>query len=262
MLLVDSHAHIDARVYEKDRDKVVARAEEAGVRFIINASSDLESSRASLKLAQQYAGVFVALGFHPHNAARMRDGDLDILSQLSQEPKVVAIGEIGLDFYRNLSPKEAQIEAFKRQLELAETLGLPVIIHSRNADEEVFAILAEWAGRQKSQHLGVLHCFSGDRKLAERYIALGFFISLAGPVTYPSSNAAQIVSDIPLDRLLIETDCPYLTPLPYRGKRNEPAYVSFVADKISQIRGLSSGVVAENTAQNAVQLFRLPVQAR
>jgi len=262
MLLVDSHAHIDARVYEKDRDKVVARAEEAGVRFIINASSDLESSRASLKLAQQYAGVFVALGFHPHNAARMGDGDLDIMTQLSQEPKVVAIGEIGLDFYRNLSPREAQIEAFKRQLELAETLGLPVIIHSRNADEEVFAILAEWAGRQKSQHLGVLHCFSGNKKLAERYIALGFFISIAGPVTYPSSNAAQIVSDIPLDRLLIETDCPYLAPLPYRGKRNEPAYVSFVADKIGQIRGLSPGVVAENTAQNAVRLFRLPVQAR
>lgn len=261
-MLVDSHAHIDARVYEKDRDKVVARAEEAGVRFIINASSDLESSRASLKLAQQYAGVFVALGFHPHNAARMGDGDLDIMTQLSQEPKVVAIGEIGLDFYRNLSPREAQIEAFKRQLELAETLGLPVIIHSRNADEEVFAILAEWAGRQKSQHLGVLHCFSGNKKLAERYIALGFFISIAGPVTYPSSNAAQIVSDIPLDRLLIETDCPYLAPLPYRGKRNEPAYVSFVADKIGQIRGLSPGVVAENTAQNAVRLFRLPVQAR
>ena len=192
----------------------------------------------------------------------MGDGDLDIMAQLSQEPKVVAIGEIGLDFYRNLSPKEAQIEAFKRQLELAETLGLPVIIHSRNADEEVFAILAEWAGRQKSQHPGVLHCFSGDRELAERYIALGFFISLAGPVTYPSSNAAQIVSDIPLDRLLIETDCPYLAPFPYRGKRNEPAYVSFVADKIGQIRGLSLGVVAENTAQNAVQLFRLPVQAR
>jgi TatD DNase family protein len=261
MLLVDSHAHIDARLYAKDRDQVIARAEDAGVRFIINAGFDLESSRASLKLAQQYAGVFVALGFHPHNAARMRDGDLDILAQLSQEPKVVAIGEIGLDFYRNLSPKEAQIEAFKRQLELAETLGLPVIIHSRNAEEEVFAILAEWAGRQKSQHLGVLHCFSGDRELAERYIALGFFLSLAGPVTYPASNTAQIVSDIPLNRLLIETDCPFLTPLPYRGKRNEPAYLPLVVEKIGQIRGLSVAEVAENTTQNAVQLFRLPVQA-
>jgi len=262
MLLVDSHAHIDARVYSKDLDQVIARAEEVGVRFIINAGFDLVSSRASLKLAQQYAGVFVALGFHPHNAAKMRDGDLDILAQLSQEPKVVAIGEIGLDFYRNLSPKETQIEAFKQQLELAETLGLPVIIHSRNAGEEVFAILAEWAGQQKNRHPGVLHCFSGDRELAERYIALGFFLSLAGPVTYPSSNTAQIVSDIPLNRLLIETDCPFLTPLPYRGKRNEPAYLPLVAEKIGQIRGLAPEEVAGNTAQNAVQLFRLPVQAR
>ena len=261
MLLVDSHSHIDAPLYDKDRDQVIARAEEVGVAAIINAGFDLKSSRASLKLARKYAGVFVALGFHPHSAARMRDGDLEKLIQLSQEPKVVAIGEIGLDFYRNLSPKEAQIEVFKRQLELAGRLGLPVIIHSRNAEEEVFTILAEWAVGQKSEPLGVLHCFSGDRELAERYIALGFFLSLAGPVTYPSSNAAQIAPDIPLNKLLIETDCPFLTPVPYRGKRNEPAFLSSVVERISRIRGLSLEEVAENTTRNAVQLFRLPVQA-
>ncbi len=261
MLLVDSHAHIDARIYNKDRDQVIARATEAGVRFIINAGLDLESSAASLKLAQKYAGVFVALGFHPHNAAKMKDGDLDKLAQLSQEPEVVAIGEIGLDFYRNLSPREAQIEAFEQQLELAQRLNLPVIIHCRNAQEEVFAILSQWAGCQRGNPVGVLHCFSGDRELAERYIALGFFISFAGPVTYPSSNAAEIARDIPLDNLLIETDCPFLAPVPYRGKRNEPAFLPLVAERLGQIRGLSLDEVAENTAQNTLRLFRLPVQA-
>ncbi|MBA7599511.1 D-aminoacyl-tRNA deacylase [subsurface metagenome] len=261
MLLMDSHAHIDARVYNKDRDQVIARAEEAGVRFIINAGLDLESSTASLKLARQYAGVFVAIGFHPHNAAKIKDGDLDKLAQLSQEPEVVAIGEIGLDFYRNLSPREAQIEAFEQQLELAQRVNLPVIIHCRNAQDEVFAILAQWAGRQRGNPLGVLHCFSGDRELAERYIALGFFISLAGPVTYPSSNAAEIARDIPLDSLLIETDCPFLAPVPYRGKRNEPAFLPLVAERLGQVRELSLEEVAENTAQNALRLFRLPVQA-
>lgn len=261
MLLVDSHAHIDARIYNKDRDQVIARATEAGVRFIINAGLDLESSTASLKLAQQYAGVFVAIGFHPHNAAKMKDGDLDKLAQLSQESEVVAIGEIGLDFYRNLSPREAQIEAFEQQLELAQRVNLPVIIHCRNAQDEVFAILSQWARRQRGNPLGVLHCFSGDRELAERYIALGFFISFAGPVTYPSSSAAEIACDIPLDNLLIETDCPFLAPVPHRGKRNEPAFLPLVAERIGQIRGLSLEEVAENTAQNTLRLFRLPVQA-
>lgn len=260
-MLVDSHAHIDLGAFDKDRDQVVARAEEAGVSVIINAGFDLESSRASIKLGQRYAGVFIALGFHPHNAARMRDGDLEKLAQLSQEPKVVAIGEIGLDFYRNLSPREAQMEAFKGQLELAKGLGMPVIIHSRNAQEEVFAILAEWAGRCQGKPLGVIHCFSGDVELAGKYIELGFFLSLAGPVTYSSSKASQIARDIPLDKLLIETDCPFLAPHPHRGKRNEPAYLPLVAERISQIRGIPPDVVSRSTAQNAIQLFRLPLQA-
>ena len=174
---------------------------------------------------------------------------------------MVAIGEIGLDFYRNLSPREAQIEAFEQQLELAQRLNLPVIIHCRNAQDEVFDILSQWAGCQRGYPLGVLHCFSGDRELAERYIALGFFISFAGPVTYPSSSAAEIARDIPLDSLLIETDCPFLAPVPYRGKRNEPAFLPLVAERIGQIRGLSLDEVAENTAQNTLRLFRLPVQA-
>ena len=258
-MLVDSHAHIDAPVYDKDRDQVVARAEEAGVKVIINAGFALRSSRASIKLAQPYAGVFVALGVHPHNAAKVMDGDLKELAQLSHEPKVVAIGEIGLDFYRNLSPREAQIKVFRQQLELAQRLDLPVIIHSRDAREEVFAILAEWAVCYQSKPLGVLHCFSGDMELAGKYIELGFLISIAGPVTYSSSNAAQIAQHLPLDRLLIETDCPYLTPVPYRGRRNEPAYLPLVVERVGRIRGVPPDEVAEKTTQNAVHLFRLRV---
>ncbi len=257
-MLVDSHTHIDARMYNKDRHQVLARAREAGVRAIVDVGCDLESSRASVKLARQYAEVFAAIGFHPHSASRMGDSDLEALDELAREPKVVAIGEIGLDFYRNLSPRDMQFEAFKRQLELAERLDMPVIVHSRNAHEEVFAILAEWAkGSKRGKPLGVLHCFSGDVGLGQRYIELGFLLSIAGPVTYASSHASQIAHDLPVDRLLVETDCPFLTPNPYRGKRNEPAYVSLVAQKIGQIRGMPSDVVAEQTAQNAIRLFHL-----
>ena len=262
-MLVDSHAHIDARLYHKDRDEVVARARKAGVAAVVNVGCDLRSSEASVKLAQRYGEVFAAIGFHPHNAAKMMHGDLDKLAELSQHPEVVAIGEIGLDFYRNLSPREAQIEAFKEQLELAERLGLPVIIHCRNAQEEVLSILTEWAGPAKRDRpLGVLHCFSGDAKLGHRYIEMGFLISIAGPVTYPSSHALEIARDISLEELVIETDCPFLTPHPRRGKRNEPSYVSLIAEKIGEIRGVPPDLVAESTAKNAIRLFELPIQLK
>jgi len=260
-LLIDSHAHIDVRLYDKDRNQVLARAREAGVAAVVNAGYDLDSSGASIRLAERYAGVFVALGFHPHSAAKMGDGDVERLAELAQHPKVVAIGETGLDFYRNLSPREEQIEAFNRQLELAQRLELPVIIHCRNAQEEVLSILEEWAGRSKgaSQPLGVLHCFSGDLGLAQRYIEMGFLLSIAGPVTYSSSHALEIALNIPLEKLLIETDCPFLTPHPHRGKRNEPSYLSFIVEKIGEMRGMPSDLIAEHTTENAIQLFRLPL---
>jgi len=259
-LLVDSHAHIDVGRFDKDRDQMLSRAREAGVGAVVNVGCDLGSSRASIKLAQQYEEVFAAVGFHPHHAAKMVDGDLDKLTELAQHPRVVAIGEIGLDFYRNLSPREAQIEAFKGQLELAERLGLPVIIHSRNSQEEVLSILTEWAGRcKRGKALGVLHCFSGDGRLAEKYIEMGFLVSIAGPVTYSSSHALEIARDAPLEKLLIETDCPFLTPHPHRGKRNEPSYLSYIVEKIGEIRGVAPALVAERTAENAIQLFALPM---
>ncbi len=263
-VLVDSHTHIDMRLYNRDRDQVLERARGAGVAAVVDVGCDLDSSRAAIRLAAQYSEVFAALGFHPHSAAKMRDSDLERLSELAQHPKVVAIGEIGLDFYRNLSPREVQVEAFKKQLALARRLRLPVIVHCRDAQEEVLSILTEWAygaggvGGAK-EPLGVLHCFSGDRELSQRYIEMGFLLSIAGPITYPSSHALEIAHHISLDKLLIETDCPFLTPQPYRGKRNEPSNVSFVAEKIGEIRGVPTDVVAEHTTANAAQLFRLPL---
>lgn len=257
-MLVDSHAHIGAPRFDRDRDKVMDRAREAGVSFVVDVGSDLKSSKMAIGITQQYGEVYAAVGFHPHNASRMINGDLERLSELTQQPKVVAIGEIGLDFYRNLSPRDTQIKAFKRQLELAEKLGLPVIIHCREAQQEVLSILTDWAGgSEQDKPLGVLHCFSGDMELAGRYIEMGFLISIAGPVTYRNSHAVEIARDIPLEKLVVETDCPYLAPHPYRGKRNEPSYLSFVVEKIGQIRRLPGDLIAEQTANNAIQLFRL-----
>jgi len=263
-VLVDSHTHIDMRIYNRDRDQVLERARGAGVAAVVDVGCDLDSSRVAIKLAERYSDVFAALGFHPHSAAKMRDSDLERLSEMAQHRKVVAIGEIGLDFYRNLSPRDVQVEAFKKQLVLARGLKLPVIVHCRNAQEEVLSILTEWAyeeggaGGVKAP-LGVLHCFSGDGELSQRYIEMGFFLSIAGPITYPSSHAQEIAHHVPLDKLLIETDCPFLAPQPYRGKRNEPSNVSFVAEKIGEIRGVPIDVVAEHTTSNAVRLFGLPL---
>jgi TatD DNase family protein len=174
----------------------------------------------------------------------------------------VAIGETGLDFHRNRSSKESQVEAFKCHLDLASQAGLPVVIHSRNANDEVFEILSEWVSGRKGarQPVGVLHCFSGDAALGKKYIDLGFLLSFAGPVTYPKSSAAIVAKDIPLDKMLIETDCPFLTPQAYRGKRNEPAYLSYVAAKIAEVKGVPAESVAETASANAIRLFHLPVK--
>ena len=259
-VLIDSHSHIDMRQFNKDRDAVMGRAREAGVAVVVDVGCDIPSSEAAIALAERYDGVFATVGFHPHSAAAMGNGDIERLAGLAQHPRVVANGEIGLDFYRNLSPREAQVEAFQRQLDLARELDLPVVIHSRQASDEVFDILSRWAGKS-DKPLGVLHCFSGDRELARRYIDMGFFISIAGPITYGKSSVADIARHMPLDMLLIETDCPFLTPQPYRGKRNEPSYVSLVAEKIGEIRGIPGEGVARCTAGNAIRLFRLPLQA-
>jgi TatD DNase family protein len=258
VVLVDSHSHISMRQFDKDRDRVVERARGAGVAAIVDVGLDLESSRAAVELSERYSEVFATVGFHPHSASQMKDDDVERLAELAQHPRVVAIGETGLDFYRNRSPREAQITVFKKQLELARRLGLPVVVHSRQANDEVLGILADWADGANGL-LGVLHCFSGDKELGRRYVEMGFLLSIAGPVTYSKSSAVEVARELPLDKLLIETDCPFLTPEPYRGKRNEPSYVSLVAERIGQVRSVPADVVAQRTAENAIRLFQLPV---
>jgi TatD DNase family protein len=238
---------------------VIARARQSGINVVINVGLDLKSSERSIALAGHYPGVMAAVGFHPHEAIKMDGDDLKALEGLCRHPEVVAIGEIGLDFYRNLSPRKTQITVFERQLELAAKLGMPVIIHSRQAHNEVLNILANWVRQwPDASHRGVIHCFSGDAVSAEKYLILGFFLSLAGPITYSHSHRiSEVVRNLPLDKLLVETDSPFLAPQPHRGCRNEPAYVVSTVERIAQIRGLSPQAVGQKTAENAFRLFHL-----
>lgn len=256
--LVDSHAHVDFRQFDADRDAVLRRAREAGVVQIVNPGADLESSRRAVALAERYDEIFAAVGVHPHDAVTLTDEALAALAQLADSPHVVAIGEIGLDYYRDLSPREQQRQAFSQQLALARRLGLPVIVHIRDAHEDAMRILEREAAGMR----GVLHCFSGDLGVAQRAIALGWYISVAGPLTYPNAHRLRgVVSQLPLERLLVETDCPYLSPQPRRGKRNEPAHVSWVAEQLAECLGLPLERVAEVTTSNTRELFDLPLVA-
>ena len=253
--LVDSHCHLDARRFETDRETVIVRAAESGVTHIVNPGVDLPSSRSAVKLAQQHECIYAAVGFHPHEAKALDASALKELERLAASPKVVAIGEIGLDYYRDLSPRDVQRRAFETQLELAAELGLPVIIHDRDAHQDVLTILRDWR-KSLDGRAGVMHSFSGDTRLAEQVLALGFSIGVSGPVTY--SNAGRLretVRAVPWERLLIETDAPYLTPHPHRGQRNEPAYVRWVAQAMADIRGQALEAVAARTSANARALF-------
>ena len=248
--------------FDADRDEVVARALEAGLDAIISPGVDLESSRRAIRLAERYDQVFATVGFHPHDAQRFDDNACTELSGLCQHRKVVGIGEIGLDFYRDLSPRAAQIEAFTRQLDLAASLGLPVVVHDREAHGETLHCVKLWVDRTTGyvdRPRGVMHCFSGDLALADQYVEMGFLVSIAGPITYPKSDRLALVAgDLGLHHLLIETDAPYLSQVPFRGKRNEPGRVRLVAEAVAARRGISPRDLAEATRQNARRLFRLP----
>ncbi|MDZ7262912.1 MAG: TatD family hydrolase [candidate division KSB1 bacterium] len=253
-MLIDTHAHLDFPDYDQDRDAVIQRAREAGVERILTVGVNLESSRASVRLAERYENLYAAVGCHPHDAQEMTEKKLQELREMSRHPKVVAIGEMGLDFYRNLSPAEVQKRVFRDQLTLAQEVGLPVIIHTRNAEGEILQILSQWpSGSLK----GVFHCFPGDESMAQQVMALGFYISFTGTVTFKKSRSAEIVKSIPLERLLLETDCPFMAPVPYRGQRNEPAYIRYIAERMAQIKDCPVTEVAEKTTQNARSLFRL-----
>ncbi|MEW6665941.1 MAG: TatD family hydrolase [Thermodesulfobacteriota bacterium] len=255
-MVTDSHAHLDMPEYDQDRDEVLKRAFQAGVRRIIAIGTDLESSLKALEIAGKYEGIFSTVGYHPHNAKDLDANVLDRLRQLALEPKVVAWGEIGLDFFRRHSPPDRQRAAFHDQMDLARQLGLPVIIHSRDANKEILQGLRM---RKNSGQSGVVHCFSGDYRMAVELLDLGFYISIPGTVTYKNASVVQdVATRLPLDRLLVETDAPYLTPVPHRGKRNEPLFVTHTVRKIAELRHLDFEEVAERTSENTKRLFRLP----
>ena len=254
-MLVDSHAHIDDERFDADRDEVVARALAAGVSLILNVGADMGSSARSVALAEKYPGIYAAVGMHPHDAKDMRETDYTQLEQWTKHPRVVAIGEIGLDYHYDLSPRPVQKEVFLRQLDLARKTGKPFIIHEREAHADTLEIIRSAARGLK----GVFHCFSGSVETAREYLKMGFYISVAGPVTFSKSGKTKEVAKyVPLDRLLVETDSPYLTPQPHRGHRNEPAYVRLVAEEIASLRNLPLEEVAAATTANVRRLFDIP----
>lgn len=262
MTLIDTHAHLDFPQFDADRQAVIDRAKAAGVEGIINVGTDTASSRRAVALAAEHDLIYAAVGMHPHDARRLDGTALAELRELAQERTVVAVGEIGLDFYRDLSPRDVQRRAFQVQLAWAAKLGKPVIIHDRDAHDEIMAILADWAGGLMDSplvgRLGVLHTFSGDLAMAEQAMDLGFYISISGPVTYKNARRLpEIVQALPLHRLLVETDCPYLAPHPHRGKRNEPAYASLVAERIARLRGMPRDFLDQTLTTNAKRLFDL-----
>ena len=252
-MLIDSHAHLEMKDFDRDRDRVIARAREAGVEYIVTVGTTLPDIEKALKIAEKNSSVYVALGIHPHEVKDIGGGDYDALRRLAREKKVVAFGEIGLDFYRNHSPREVQLERFRELLRLGKELRLPIVIHDREAHEETLRILEE---EKNGSWRGIFHCFSGDTEMARRVIQMGFYLSIPGTVTFGKSTVQQeVVRRIPLEKILLETDCPYLAPEPYRGKRNEPAFVRKTAEKVAELKGLSLEDVARITSLNAKLLF-------
>jgi TatD DNase family protein len=260
-VLVDTHAHLDLSAFDADRAAVLERAQAAGVTAIVNVGADLASSRRAVQLAAEHDMVYAAVGMHPHDAAKLDGAALAELRDLAGQPKVVAVGEIGLDFFRDLSPREAQRRAFRAQLAWAASLGKPVVVHDRDAHDEVIRELERWAAGTPPSlagRLGVLHTFAGDLAMARRAVELGFYLSVSGPVTYQNARRLpEIVRQVPLERLLVETDCPFLPPHPHRGQRNEPAHVRLVAQRLAELRGIPLEELAQATTANARRLFGL-----
>lgn len=254
-MLFDTHAHMTDEKYREDRDDLLETISQSDVKYIVNPGVDIPSSLEAIELAKRYKFIYAAIGIHPHEASGADEDSISRLRELSKSDKVVAIGEIGLDYHYEFSPREVQKEVFIRQIELANETGLPIIVHDRDAHADTFSIIKKF----KAPNTGcVLHCFSGSKEMALEYIKLGCHISIAGPVTFKGNNkTAEVVREIPMERLLIETDSPYLTPVPFRGKRNDPTKVEHVAAMIAQIRGLSYEQVCQQTSQNALDFFNI-----
>lgn len=256
--LFDSHLHLDDDAFAADRESVLERARALGVRGFVTIGTSLESSRRAIALAEQHPDVYAAVAIHPHDASAVTSEALADLSALAQHPRVVAVGETGLDYYRNFAPKDAQERAFRAHLALAGRMNLPVIIHSRDAHADVLRILAEEAPTRV-----IMHCFSGSLEVARICLDRGYYLGLGGPLTYRNARRAlEVAGFVPPDRLLLETDAPYLPPEPHRGRRNEPSYLPLIAWAAAHARGVAAGTVAEVTTSNVREAFGLARLAR
>lgn len=264
MTLVDTHCHLNFNSYDDDRQAVIERAAQAGVTRIINPGIDIETSQQAINLAAVYEGVYAAVGIHPNSTADFTPTMLDEVKSLAAAPSVIAIGEIGLDYHWGKSPKTRQFTAFEAQLALASALALPVIIHNREASEDVITILESWVADLPDtlkDRPGVLHSFSAPPEIAARALAAGFYLGFTGPVTFKKADALRAIArDVPLERLLVETDGPFLTPMPHRGKRNEPAHIPLIVERLAGLKQMTADNLGTATTENAVRLFRFSIK--
>jgi TatD DNase family protein len=253
-VLTDTHTHLNAEQFDKDRGEVIQRAIDNGITRILNIGFNRETIPTSMELAEKYSFIYSAVGWHPQDAKDMTPQDLEWIESLCSHPKVVAIGEIGLDYYWDTSPKDVQQTVFREQIRLARKVNMPIIIHNRDAHQDIVQILKE----EKAEEVGgVMHCFSGSWEVAKQCLDMNFYISFGGPVTFKNAKQPkEVLSKVPLDRLLVETDAPYLTPHPFRGKRNETGYVRLVAEAAAEIKQLKLEEIARITTENANNLFK------
>lgn len=255
MDLIDTHAHLDLPEFQGDLDDVISRAQAAGMKYIITVGIDLDSSQRAVNIARQYRTVYAAVGIHPHESKKVTDSDWVVLERLLNEPKVVALGEIGLDFYKDYSPRETQKTVFQKQLTMAQQYHKPIILHCREAHQDCLEILN---GLMSERVYGVAHCFSGSVTFARQYWEMGLYLSFAGPVTFPTAfRLREVVKSVGVERLLLETDSPFLAPQPKRGQRNEPAYLIYCLAELARIYGRPDQEIAHITTLNAQRLFGL-----
>jgi len=252
MILIDSHAHLDFENYKDDLDEVLIRAQDSEVKYIINIAIDNKSVLSSIALTEKYSFIYAAIGIHPHEADNYSRDDIKLVEEYSHHPKVVAIGETGLDFYRDYANHDNQRELFRKMISIAESAKKPLVIHNRAASEDTIRIIKE---EKAGRYGGVFHCFAGDAEFADRVIRLGFYVSYTGNLTYPRNRLQEEAENIPIERTLLETDCPFMSPQQHRGKRCEPAYVRYTAEKLAEIKGLSLEDIARITSFNVYNVF-------
>lgn len=252
-MLFDTHVHLNADQYKDDLEEVIGRAREAGIEYMVVVGFDRGTIQKAMEITEKYDFIYASVGWHPVDAIDMTPEDLEWIEELSSHPKVVALGEMGLDYYWDKSPKEIQQQVFRQQIRLARKVNLPIVIHNRDATEDIVRILKE----EKAEEVGgVMHCFTGSLEVAKQCMDMNMYISFGGPVTFKNAKKPkEVAAAISIDKLLIETDCPYLTPHPYRGKRNEPSYVSYVAEQIAELKQVDYEELAKKTTENAKKLF-------